>query len=286
MSIKGATSINIKPCRVGESMDHNFRKKELNYVRPELSHLNESWLAPGGEDLVKHSAMLHDIYRARFGRRMQAKAAPIREGVITLNDSVTMDELKDFAAEMEKNFPLKVLQLHIHDSDEGHFDEHGQYVKNRHAHIVLDYFDMATGKTFRPTRQQMAKMQTILAQTIHMQRGESSDVKHLSALQYKNQEQAKQLLRLEQLLREKQQLIEEKEQLLQEKQRLLHDADKHLEEKARQIKAIGARLMALAKTEKEFNQLREIMTENGLKMPEPTFKQKPTPLEPKFKRKI
>lgn len=257
MSIKGATSINIAPCKWGSSGEHNLREKELRHVKPELSQYNENVIYEGGEDMKGRMATIRRIYEEKVGQKMQAKAAPLREGVITLNDKVTMGDLQEFGRQMEQRFPVKVLQLHIH-RDEGHIDDYGQWVPNYHGHIVLDYFDYESGRTFKPTRQDMAEMQTMLAECVHMMRGESSDIKHLNAIQYKNQEQLKQ----------KQRGAAELLQL---------DAE---------IKAKKAELAALAKTEKEFTALREIMTQNGLKMPEPTIKQKPTPLEPKFKRKI
>ena len=39
----GATSIHVQAVKPGSEI-HNFREKELDYVRPELSHLNESWV--------------------------------------------------------------------------------------------------------------------------------------------------------------------------------------------------------------------------------------------------
>lgn len=189
MSIKGATSIHIEPCKVGSSENHNLRKKVLDYVKPEFSHLNESIVV--ATDLVGRMATIREIYEQKVGRKMQKKAAPLREGVITLNEDVSMADLQQFCRKMEQEFPVKVLQLHVHE-DEGHFNESGEWKKNRHAHIILDYFDYETGKTFRPSPQDMAEMQTMLADCLHMQRGENSDVKHLNAIQYKNQEQIKQ----------------------------------------------------------------------------------------------
>ena len=39
----GATSIHVQAVKPGSEI-HNFREKELDYVRPELSHLNEAGL--------------------------------------------------------------------------------------------------------------------------------------------------------------------------------------------------------------------------------------------------
>lgn len=49
------TSIHIEPCNIGSAERHNLRSKELDYIRKELSHLNESWvgseIAPCLEDI-------------------------------------------------------------------------------------------------------------------------------------------------------------------------------------------------------------------------------------------
>ena len=39
----GATSIHVQAVKPGSEI-HNFREKELDYVRPELSHLEEEFL--------------------------------------------------------------------------------------------------------------------------------------------------------------------------------------------------------------------------------------------------
>ncbi|MCS2321540.1 hypothetical protein NXY33_22560 [Bacteroides fragilis] len=60
----------------------------------------------------------------------------------------------------------------------------------------LDWTDGHTGKTVKLNRHDMAEMQTITAECLNMERGVSSDKKHLSAMQYKNKmetEKAEQL---------------------------------------------------------------------------------------------
>ena len=56
---------------------HNFREKELDYVRPELSHLNESWV---GDSISHRLESAKQRYFDTVGQKMQTKAAPIREG--------------------------------------------------------------------------------------------------------------------------------------------------------------------------------------------------------------
>ncbi|WP_270776772.1 hypothetical protein [Phocaeicola vulgatus] len=76
----GATSIHVQAVKPGSEI-HNFREKELDYVRPELSHLNESWV---GDSISHRLESAKQRYLDTVGQKMQAKAAPIREGVIVI----------------------------------------------------------------------------------------------------------------------------------------------------------------------------------------------------------
>ena len=71
--------------------------------------------------------------------------------------------------------------------------------------MIFDWTDGHTGKTVKLNRHDMADMQTITAECLNMERGVSSDKKHLSAMQYKNKmetEKAEQLQKdIEQLNR-------------------------------------------------------------------------------------
>ena len=90
----GATSIHVQAVKPGSEI-HNFREKELDYVRPELSHLNESWV---GDSISHRLESAKQRYLDTVGQKMQAKAAPIREGVIVIKQETTMQELQQFFA--------------------------------------------------------------------------------------------------------------------------------------------------------------------------------------------
>ncbi|MEO3656671.1 mobilization protein, partial [Phocaeicola vulgatus] len=49
-----------------------------------------------------------------------------------------------------------------------------------HAHVVFDW-TQPNGKSVRLSRDDMAELQTIASETLGMERGVSSDRKHLSA---------------------------------------------------------------------------------------------------------
>ena len=176
----GATSIHVQAVKPGSEI-HNFREKELDYVRPELSHLNESWV---GDSISHRLESAKQRYFDTVGQKMQTKAAPIREGVIVIKQETTMQELQQFAAVCKERFGIEAFQIHIH-KDEGYMNAK-QWTPNLHAHVVFDW-TQPNGKSVRLSRDDMAELQTIASEALGMERGVSSDRKHLSAMQYKTE---------------------------------------------------------------------------------------------------
>lgn len=175
------TSINIQPCKIGSSEQHNERTKPLDYVRSELTHLNESWHSDD-KTLHQHLAEIERAYLDHKGKKMHAKATPIREGVIVIQRSTTMEDLQRFAKECQERWGIVPLQIHIH-RDEGYMHAK-EWTSNLHAHIVWRWTD-EQGITRKLGRHDMVAMQTILAECLGMERGVASDKKHLSSLQFK-----------------------------------------------------------------------------------------------------
>ena len=184
------TSIHIEPCKIGCSEQHNQRLKHLDYVRPDLSPQNESWV--GVADLPAHLERLRTLVKNKTGRAMQKKATPIREGVIVIRQDTTIEQLKGLADAIEQRWGIKTLQIYTH-KDEGHTDSEGAWKPNLHAHIVFDWVNHDTGKSIKLSKQDMAEMQTMVADCLEMVRGESSDIKHLGAIQYKTQAEEQRL---------------------------------------------------------------------------------------------
>lgn len=184
------TSIHIEPCKIGSSEQHNQRLKHLDYVRPDLSHQNERWV--GVADLPAHLDNLKTLVKDKTGRSMQAKATPIREGVIVIKQDTTIAQLRGLADAIEQRWGIKTLQIYTH-KDEGHTDSDGSWKPNLHAHIVFDWVNLDTGKSIKLSKQDMAEMQTMVADCLEMVRGESSDITHLGAIQYKTQAEEQRL---------------------------------------------------------------------------------------------
>lgn len=174
------TSIHFQPVKPG-SEAHNKREKELDYVHKERSSMNEYWQK---DSQAARLADIAETVKAKTGRKMQAKATPIREAVVVIEDTTTMDDLQNLAQRLQQRFGIDVFQIAIH-KDEGYKNSKQQLKLNLHAHLVADWTDHKSGKSLKLGRNDMAEMQTICAEVLGMERGKSSDKQHLSAIQYK-----------------------------------------------------------------------------------------------------
>lgn len=174
------TSIHFQAVK-GGSEEHNKRTKKLDYVHHELSSQNDYWQSDTQEARL---AFVTQNAKAKTGRKMQAKATPIREAVVVIEDTTTMDDLKKLAKRFNDRFGIDVFQIAIH-KDEGYRKGKDGLKLNLHAHLVADWTDHESGKSLKLNRNDMAEMQTICAEVLGMERGKSSEKQHLSAIQYK-----------------------------------------------------------------------------------------------------
>jgi hypothetical protein len=160
--------------------------KELDYVIKELTPNNEHWVDPRyeGKTLSDIRKEIAERYQSTVGQKMQAKAAPIREAPIVIKPETTMADLQLLAKQLEKEFGIKCIQIHIH-RDEG-FNKTNPDPSNLnlHAHFVADWTH-EDGTSLRLGRSDTSRMQTVGAECLKMERGSSSNVKHLNAVQYK-----------------------------------------------------------------------------------------------------
>lgn len=176
-------SIHFEPVK-GGSEEHNKRLKFLDYVRLERTRFNEYWES----DTQAHRlAIITQNYLDHHPKRkkLHAKATPIREAVVNITEGTTMDDLKKLAKRLEQRFGITIFQIAIH-KDEGFFNSDSHKL-NLHAHLVADWTNHKNGESIKLNRQDMAEMQTITAEVLGMERGVSSDKKHLTAMQYKEQ---------------------------------------------------------------------------------------------------
>ncbi len=188
------SSINVKPVK-DNSEAHNLRTgKPLSYVRQDLTEKNTSVVL---EDVRIARTRLEQLAKAKTGRAMQKKATPIREGVVNLGKKQNLKDLMRMSQKLEEKLGMKAIQVHIHE-DEGHYEKKtGDWKPNRHAHIVFTWMDENTGKSLRLKKFQMVEMQNIVAEELGMERGQSSDKKHLNAMEFKRRKAEEDAIKLE-----------------------------------------------------------------------------------------
>ena len=149
---------------------HNLRSKELDYIRPELTHRNEQWVECSIAEVHRD---ITEKYKEATGQGLQKKATPIREGVIVISEETTIQQLQDLAEKLEERFGVHAFQIYTH-KDEGANVWDGKeeaWKPNYHAHMIFDWTDGHTGKTVKLNRHDMAEMQTITAECLNMERG-------------------------------------------------------------------------------------------------------------------
>lgn len=195
------TCIHFDPVKPGCEI-HNWRMKELDYVIKELTPNNEHWVDPryAGKTLSDIRKEIAERYQATVGQKMQAKAAPIREAAVVIKPDTTMADLQLLAKQLEKEFGIKCIQIHIH-RDEGFNKTNPDPSKlNLHAHFVADWTH-DDGTSLRLGRPDTSRMQTVAAECLKMERGSSSNVKHLNAIQYKEKKALENISSLRSLVR-------------------------------------------------------------------------------------
>lgn len=177
----GKSSMHIRGVSPG-SESHNERKKELSYVRSDLTHLNSSFKVCSISERRKE---ISQKYQETTGQKMQAISKPIREGVLLLDEKHNAEDLRRLGEKLEKEFGIKTIQAYVH-KDEGHYDkDNGKWKPNLHGHMVFDW-TKEDGKAVRLGRGDMSKMQTIVAQELNMERGISSDKRHIESKTFKS----------------------------------------------------------------------------------------------------
>lgn len=184
------TSIHFNSVK-SDSEAHNFRKKNYNYIRKDLTKDNEYWME---EKIAIRQQKIEDYCKKKSGRKLQKNAIPIREAVVVIKHDTTLFELHNLAKKLEEELRIRIFQIAIH-KDEGHFDkETKEWKPNYHAHLVADWQDLETGKTLKHQSFEYSKMQDLTAECLGMVRGNSKNGKdRLEAIEFKIAEKEKEL---------------------------------------------------------------------------------------------
>ena len=211
MATTAKASEHIKPCNIAQSERHNRRDADyiasLNpamlYIRKDLAHLNEVYVAPDmvGVSLQQHYDDIRIMVKQKTGRAMQEKdvkftdkkgkqrvrqgCSPIREGVVNIKPDTTMEDLLRYAERVHERWGIRAIQIHIH-KDEGHYEDTNDpasWEPNYHAHIIWDWMDHDTGKSFKLNTEDMSAIQDLVAETLDMQRGQKKSETRIDHLE-------------------------------------------------------------------------------------------------------
>ena len=168
-----------------EELRSNIKTLVEQYANGDNRIYNQYWES---DTQANRLVNIKALYQSKTGQKMQAKATPIREGVVVIQQSTTMEDLHRLADAYRDRLGVEVFQIAIH-RDEG-YQNSKEWKPNLHAHLVFDWTNHETGKSVKLNRQKMAEMQTITAEVLGMERGKSSEKKHLTAQQYKAEAEA------------------------------------------------------------------------------------------------
>ena len=237
------TGIKFKPCNVGTAEAHNRRDKAYceavarkfghTYFWDELQHLNLSWRNPAySKPLPELFEDMKVLVKQKTGRAMQCKpvettdrktgkkktrsgCSAIREGCPPIKPDTRIEDFAPFVHWLE-GYGITVISIDLH-HDEGHPDpETDDLLPNHHAHIIVDWLNHETGKTVKIDNEVCKQMQTVLAESLDMERGtpkEDTGIEGLSAIEYKEKMASAHVKKLKQ---EQQELENRKSELLKE----------------------------------------------------------------------
>ena len=240
MSTTAKASEHIKPCNIAQSERHNRRDADyiasLNpamlYIRKDLAHLNEVYVAPDmqGISLQQHYDNIRIMVKQKTGRAMQEKdvkftdkkgkqrvrqgCSPIREGVVNIKPDTTMEDLLRYVERVHERWGIRAMQIHIH-KDEGHYEDTEDtesWEPNYHAHIIWDWMDHDTGKSFKLNAEDMSAIQDLIAETLDMQRGQKKSETGIDHLERNDFIIQKQENKKKQLQEEAKKAVAEKEE--------------------------------------------------------------------------
>lgn len=237
------TSVHICPIK-GGCEAHNTRSKDLSYVRHDLTEKNESYYGVE-RNISEELAAIRANYRAAHGKKMHAKATPIREAVVVIQEDTTIQQLRNACKQCEEKYGIVAMQIHTH-RDEGHIDKDGVWKANLHAHIVFRWYDYEHSTTRKLSRQDMADMQSIFATNLEMQRGASSRKKHLSAIQEKIKAERKKLKELVSSVEQKNDAERQKSKELQAAKQQLSSIEEQVKAEKQKLEELQAAVQKLA----------------------------------------
>lgn len=193
------------------SHEHNFRYYDMpglkndvkndylvNNNLPKKTVINEKYNS-GKEYTKTDLEAIKDDLKAKYiktvGQKPQKNTKWFQEAVFNTNENTTLEQLKNVAKVLKKEFNITTVSLANHKDEYAKnldgtpkFDENGKLKINYHAHIIFVNANMETGKSLRLQKADLVKMQTVIAETLGMERGKlGSKTVRLDQRQYKQE---------------------------------------------------------------------------------------------------
>lgn len=180
------------------ALQHNDRTNAPDYLMQERIG-NYSFNRSAEEAQALYQELRKEAfgnYTKRTGQKVQTAEDKMRwSAVVNLNADHTLKDVQNLADKLCEKYGWQEIQVAIH-LDEGHKNERGAIVLNRHAHIeflMLDKEGIFRFKKNEFRKKTMSEMQTLVAETLGMERGQSkleTKRERLSHRQYKQHAQA------------------------------------------------------------------------------------------------
>lgn len=178
-------SSSIHICKVSSgSFLHNDRTQKVSYLIDDSS-LNECSRS-SSDCLAEYQSLklqASENYTKLTSQKMQKSTIFLKEAIVNLEEHHTLKDLEPIKERLE-SYGFKVLQMSIH-RDEGFVNPENKKQKNYHAHITMFNLDLESGKSVKfgkTYRTELSKLQTLVADTLKMQRGTVSVQEHADEL--------------------------------------------------------------------------------------------------------
>lgn len=160
----------------GGSYIHNHRRyenrKEPDYLLPkEFRQENYYYRRKGGAEALYKEKMVeyNEKHKGKAGKRPKIENSDW-ECLLLLNDRCTEEDMWQVIKKMEDEWGIECYSAVIH-NDEGHIDENGEPIYNRHAHINFITVNAEGQQWKKVGPKELSKMQDEVAKILKMPRG-------------------------------------------------------------------------------------------------------------------
>ena len=196
------SSINIANIKT-EAYEHNHRNYTPSYAidtadkNEYISFLKDKFLKTETNkygtykkiDFEAIEAVYKAKHKATTGRAPQTSIKWFKEAVINTDEHITKQHLINLKNKLKSEFGISVVDI-AHHKDEGHIDDNCVKNINYHAHLIFVNAN-DSGITKKWNKAELRRLQTVVAETLEMERGTPGKNKRLEHKDYKEQQKIK-----------------------------------------------------------------------------------------------